>query len=374
MLAGTATGTVESVYDAENHLTAATNGTRSSVYAYDADGDRAATSIDGTQTVYLPGGTELSLAGGQVTATRIYTYQGTAIARRTATTGSNRLAWQWSDGAGSEWQVAAADTPAPLARRADPFGGLRGPQPAGWSGDRGMAAGITDTVTGTLRLGARDYDPVTGTFTQPDPILDPTDPLQWNPYSYGAANPVDRPDPSGLAYCTSTACGGSPGSVGETGVKHRNPHPQHQQRQRRRWQSWRRVRRGQPVPRRGLQRRGSPPHPLHHTPHPTPPHRHQSPIPAPHQTRQRHACRARPGPLPHLPGLHLHLGHPDRRGHHRGRYRHRHHHRDRHLHRYPRRQDPRTHPHRPPGSQHPHTRRPVRIISKTSGIGRTNSE
>jgi RHS repeat-associated protein len=218
VLAGTATGTVESVYDAENHLTAATNGTRSSVYAYDADGDRAATSIDGTQTVYLPGGTELSLKNGQVTATRIYTYQGTAIARRTATTGSNRLAWQWSDGAGSEWQVAAADTPAPLVRRADPFGGLRGPQPAGWSGDRGMAAGITDTVTGTLRLGARDYDPVTGTFTQPDPILDPTDPLQWNPYSYGAANPVDRPDPSGLAYCTSTACGGSPGSVGETGV------------------------------------------------------------------------------------------------------------------------------------------------------------
>ncbi|AMS05619.1 hypothetical protein DUY81_02430 [Acidipropionibacterium acidipropionici] len=81
-----------------------------------------------------------------------------------------------------------------------------------------MAAGITDTVTGTLRLGARDYDPVTGTFTQPDPILDVTDPAQWNPYAYGAGNPVDRPDPSGLAYCTSTACGGgTTGSMNETG-------------------------------------------------------------------------------------------------------------------------------------------------------------
>ncbi|QCV96626.1 RHS repeat-associated core domain-containing protein [Acidipropionibacterium acidipropionici] len=220
VLAGTATGTVDSVYDAENHLTGATttNGGRSSAYAYDADGDRAATSIDGTQTVYLPGGTELSLKNGQVTATRIYTYQGAAIARRTATTGSNRLAWQWSDGSGSEWQVEAADTPAPLVRRADPFGGLRGPQPGGWAGDRGMAAGITDTVTGTLRLGARDYDPVTGTFTQPDPILDVTDPAQWNQYAYGAGNPVDRPDPSGLAYCTSTACGGgTTGSMNETG-------------------------------------------------------------------------------------------------------------------------------------------------------------
>ncbi|AMS05621.1 RHS repeat-associated core domain-containing protein [Acidipropionibacterium acidipropionici] len=220
VLAGTATGTVENQYDAENHLAGATNtnGNRTSAYAYDADGDRAAASIGGVQTVYLPGGTELSLTGGQVTATRIYTYQGTTIARRTATGGSNRLAWCWTDGAGSDWQVDAADTPAPLARRADPFGGLRGPQPAGWSGDRGMAAGITDTVTGTLRLGARDYDPVTGAFTQPDPILDTSDPLQWNPYSYGTGNPVDRPDPSGLAYCTSTACGGgTTGSMNETG-------------------------------------------------------------------------------------------------------------------------------------------------------------
>ncbi|WP_181833790.1 RHS repeat-associated core domain-containing protein [Acidipropionibacterium virtanenii] len=193
-------------------------GSRSSAYAYDAEGDRAATSIDGVQTVYLPGGTELSLTNDQVTATRIYTYQVATIARRTAGTGGNRLAWCWSDGAGSEWQVDAADTPAPLARRADPFGGLRGPQPAGWSGDRGMAAGITDTVTGTLRLGVRDYDPVTGTFTQPDPILDTSDPAQWNPYSYGAGNPVDRPDPTGLAYCSSTACSGSSGSLGESGV------------------------------------------------------------------------------------------------------------------------------------------------------------
>lgn len=61
-----------------------------------------------------------------------------------------------------------------------------------------MVNGIVDTVTGTLRLGARDYDPVTGRFTQPDPILDPADPTQWNAYAYGANNPVDRPDPDGL--------------------------------------------------------------------------------------------------------------------------------------------------------------------------------
>ncbi|WP_373887166.1 RHS repeat-associated core domain-containing protein [Acidipropionibacterium jensenii] len=61
-----------------------------------------------------------------------------------------------------------------------------------------MADRITDTVTGTLRLGACDCDPLTGWFTQPDPILDPADPVQWNAYAYGANNPIDRPDPSGL--------------------------------------------------------------------------------------------------------------------------------------------------------------------------------
>ncbi|VEI02367.1 RHS repeat-associated core domain [Acidipropionibacterium jensenii] len=82
----------------------------------------------------------------------------------------------------------------------------------GWAGDRGTANGIVDTVTGTLRLGARDYDPVTGRFTQPDPILDPSDPTQWNAHAYGANNPVDRPDPDGLMpgspiYCADTCQG-----------------------------------------------------------------------------------------------------------------------------------------------------------------------
>ncbi|WP_420866891.1 hypothetical protein [Acidipropionibacterium jensenii] len=50
---------------------------------------------------------------------------------------------------------------------------------------------------------------MTGRFTQPDPILDPSDPTQWNAHAYGANNPVDRPDPDGLMpgspiYCADT--------------------------------------------------------------------------------------------------------------------------------------------------------------------------
>jgi len=35
----------------------------------------------------------------------------------------------------------------------------------------GFAGGITDTHTGLVRFGARDYDPVSGRWTSKDPIL-----------------------------------------------------------------------------------------------------------------------------------------------------------------------------------------------------------
>lgn len=215
VLAGTLTRAVSSSYDAENHLVSATAGSDSSRYAYGPDGDRIAASVAGQQTVYLPGGTELSVKAGAVTAVRSYQFAGRTVARREVTSTSNKLTWQWSDlNNTTGWQVDAATTSAPVVRRTDPFGGLRGAGPGGWAGDRGMADGIVNGVTGTLRLGARDYDPVTGRFTQPDPIVDPADPVQWNAYAYGANNPIDRPDPDGLIFgpifCADTCHGKDP--------------------------------------------------------------------------------------------------------------------------------------------------------------------
>lgn len=54
--------------------------------------------------------------------------------------------------------------------------------------------------TGLYALGARLYDPETGRFLQPDPIIaDVTDPQAINAYSYGLNNPLTYSDPSGLA-------------------------------------------------------------------------------------------------------------------------------------------------------------------------------
>jgi RHS repeat-associated protein len=60
-----------------------------------------------------------------------------------------------------------------------------------------FAGGTLDADTGLLHLGARDYDPETGTWIQPDPIrFGGGDP---NLYAYVAGDPVNSVDPSGLA-------------------------------------------------------------------------------------------------------------------------------------------------------------------------------
>jgi len=60
----------------------------------------------------------------------------------------------------------------------------------------GFGGGLVDPDTGLVHLGARDYDPVTGRWTSPDPIkFGAGDP---NLYRYAAGDPVNRADPSGL--------------------------------------------------------------------------------------------------------------------------------------------------------------------------------
>jgi RHS repeat-associated protein len=60
----------------------------------------------------------------------------------------------------------------------------------------GFAGGIRDDVTGFVRFGARDYDPLTGRWTSKDPIL--FEGGDTNLYGYVLQDPVNGIDPSGL--------------------------------------------------------------------------------------------------------------------------------------------------------------------------------
>jgi RHS repeat-associated protein len=110
----------------------------------------------------------------------------------------------------------------PTWRQFDPYGNPRGPSTP-WIDNRAFLNKPTDTVTGLDGLGARRYDPVTGQFNSPDPILIPTNPQDLNPYAYALDNPVSATDPTGLVVmadpgslsgCSDPTCGNEPPSGG----------------------------------------------------------------------------------------------------------------------------------------------------------------
>jgi RHS repeat-associated protein len=80
----------------------------------------------------------------------------------------------------------------------DPFGNLvasTGSVPSWrWQGS------WQDSVTGLYYVVALWYAPTLGTFLAPDPIAGSTaDPQSRDPYGYGAGDPIDRMDPSGMS-------------------------------------------------------------------------------------------------------------------------------------------------------------------------------
>ena len=90
----------------------------------------------------------------------------------------------------------------------DPFGKQIGTAPASWPGEQGFVGGTTDATTGLVNLGAREYNPATGTFISPDPLLDPTVPQDLNAFTYAGDNPTTNSDPTGANYIVGLPNGG----------------------------------------------------------------------------------------------------------------------------------------------------------------------
>lgn len=194
---------------------------------YDAGGNLVGIT-DGTGTTVTIGSiTAHSTPGGVKTATKTYTFAGKTVAQRTAAGGTVKLAFILSDSVDTTQtilQASSGTTPVTAQTRyTDPIGLARGPtqtaagtgayatatssvtgtgsnaaNPAGYGAVNGYIGGLADTVSTLTHLGARDLDPVTGTFTSPDPILDTANPNNYSPYGYANADPINGSDPSGL--------------------------------------------------------------------------------------------------------------------------------------------------------------------------------
>ena len=170
-----------------------TEGGRVTDFVYDADGNRLLRRDPTGSTLYLFDSQEIRVpTNGPKTGTRYYTHAGHVIGMRTEA----GLTWLVDDHQGTSLISVDAATQAVTARRQKPFGEARGTAP-GWPGDKGFVGGTIDN-TGTVHLGAREYDPVIGRFTSVDPIIDVTDPQQMNGYVYANSAPVTMSDPDGM--------------------------------------------------------------------------------------------------------------------------------------------------------------------------------
>ncbi|MEV7417545.1 RHS repeat-associated core domain-containing protein [Streptomyces sp. NPDC089919] len=201
-------------WDKEGHLAKVTEGTKTTSYLYDSEGQRLIRKDASGTTLTLPGGTELLLKPDNTTlvGTRYYSHNGSTVAVRTGA----KLSFVLSDHHGTGTIQVDSATHAVTKRRTTPFGAARGQQPTGWTGDRGFVGGTRDASTGLTHLGAREYDPATGRFVSADPVMDLSDTQQINGYAYAHNNPLASSDPTGLYdpdlrdYCTKNkdACDG----------------------------------------------------------------------------------------------------------------------------------------------------------------------
>lgn len=178
---------------------------QSTSYIYDADGTLLLAGTHSTTTLYLAD-EELSLSAGNgaVTGTRYYILNGLTVAARTNTLAVAYLA---GDQQGTDSVAVDAASLAVTRRYYDPYGNPRGTAPVAFpAGQKSFVGGTADPSTGLTNLGAREYQPATGSFISPDPVLNPYDPQHLNAYAYAQGNPTTYSDPTGATRCDAGDC------------------------------------------------------------------------------------------------------------------------------------------------------------------------
>jgi RHS repeat-associated protein len=140
-------------------------------YIYDASSTLLLTTDPSSKTLYL-GDEEITenTSTSAVTGTRYYSFGGTTVATRTGASTLAYLAGDQQDTSSvaiSSTNLAVTGTTIRTAAPAAPPSRL-GPRPR-----KGFVGGADDTATGLTDLGAREYQPGTGSFISPDPSSPP---------------------------------------------------------------------------------------------------------------------------------------------------------------------------------------------------------
>jgi RHS repeat-associated protein len=170
-------------------------GAGSTGYVYDAGGNLLLQSDPASITLYLPDEQVVyDTATKAISATRFYEINGQVIAARN---GSGQVSYLDTSQQGTASVAVDSEALTATYRFYDPFGNQIGPAPSSWLGTRGFVGGTADPATGLTNLGAREYNPATGSFISPDPLLTPDQPQDLNAYAYAQDDPASQSDPSG---------------------------------------------------------------------------------------------------------------------------------------------------------------------------------
>jgi len=195
-----------------------TSSPATSSYVYDAAGslllqkDAATGSQDPATTLYLPGEQlTLDTKTGTITGDRFLALPGggeVVCTGADTTSGTPGYYYQLTDQHGTATLAIGPALTAAQAtwRELTPYGAPRGPAVT-WMDNRGFLDKPQDATTGLTSIGARWYDPATGTFQSLDPVFEGGSPQQQNGYTYAGGNPVSSSDPTGLRQkCDNGPC------------------------------------------------------------------------------------------------------------------------------------------------------------------------
>ncbi len=188
------------VYSARGELLEATVGGTKVTYTYDGLGRRVSRTVGTSTTQYLYGNPSDPF---QVTAVRdaagvltVYYYDeaGHLFAMRRRTT----RFYIATDQVGTPRVVTATNGTVSKTITYDTFGNPTSDSAPAFELPFGFAGGLSDSVTGLVRFGLRDYEPASGRWTARDPALFGGG--QANLYEYVGSDPVAQRDPTGL-FC-----------------------------------------------------------------------------------------------------------------------------------------------------------------------------
>jgi RHS repeat-associated protein len=182
-------------YTDRGHLKTATAGGVKVDYEYDASDRLLARIAGGVRTEFLYGNPSApfrvtaSRAGGVLTQ---YFYDADGLLYALERGGARFYVGTDQVGAPRVVTDAAGAVVKTYTRSAF---GVRGAETGTFELVIGFAGGIEDPVTGLVRFGLRDYEPLTGRFTAKDPILHEGG---MNLFVFAGNDPVSKRDPSGL--------------------------------------------------------------------------------------------------------------------------------------------------------------------------------